>query len=483
MSAGHEAGFGQLAWLDATTQAELVRRKEVRPIELVEAAIARIERVNSQLNAVILPLYEDARRSAPAETLPDGPFRGVPFLLKDLLASYAGARMTGGSAFTREYVAPHDCELVRRLKRAGLIIAGKTNTPELGILPTTEPRLFGATRNPWNVARTTGGSSGGSAAAVAAGLVPAAHANDGGGSIRIPASCCGLFGLKPTRGRVPLGPDLGDVMGGLVAEHVVTRSVRDSAALLDAVAGPEPGDPYAVTPPARPFAREVGTPPGKLHIGFTTKAPTGVPVHADCVRAVEDTAKLCAALGHEVEVAAPEINGEMYLDVFIKIWAAGVAWSVAIAEREIERAARAYDFEPLTWSLVEMGRKISAPEYLLAWTALQGLARQVAYFFEKYDMWLTPTLALPPVPLGHFDSPPSNPMAGLWRATEFVAFTPFANITGQPAMSVPLFWNAEGLPIGTHFVGRFGVEAALFRLAAQLEEARPWAGRQPPICA
>jgi amidase len=483
MSAGQKLELDELGWLDATAQAALLRRKEMKPIELVEAAIARIERVNPKLNAVILPLYDDARSAARAEYLPHGPFRGVPYLIKDLLASYAGARISGGSAFTRDFVASHDSELVRRLKRAGLIIVGKTNTPELGILPTAEPKLFGATRNPWNTSRTTGGSSGGSAAAVAAGLVPAAHANDGGGSIRIPASCCGLFGLKPTRGRVPLGPDLGDVMGGLVAEHAVTRSVRDSAALLDAVAGPETGDPYTAPPPARPFAQEVGASPGKLRIGFTAKAPTGVPVHSDCVRAVEDAAKLCAELGHAVEEATPEIHGALYLDVFIKVWAAGVAWSVSLAEYETRRTARAEDFEPLTWALVEMGRKISSPEYLLAWTALQGLARRIAQFFDRYDIWLTPTLALPPVPLGHFDSPPTDPLAGLRRATEFVAFTPFANITGQPAMSVPLFWNAEGLPIGTHFVGRFGDEATLFRLAAQLEQARPWARRRPPVFA
>ena len=483
MSAGHTIKLDEFTWMDATEQAELVRRKAVKPIELVEAAIARIGRVNPQLNAVVLPLYEDARRSAMAENLPTGPFCGVPYLLKDLLASYAGARMTGGSAFTRDFVATHDSELVRRLKRSGLVIIGKTNTPELGILPTAEPRLFGATRNPWNLGCTTGGSSGGSAAAVAAGLVPAAHANDGGGSIRIPASCCGLFGLKPTRGRVPLGPDLGDVMGGLVAEHAVTRSVRDSAALLDAVAGPEPGDPYCASTPTRPFAQEIGARPGRLRIGFSAKAPTGVPVHADCMRADEDAAKLCAELGHEVEEAAPEINGELYQDVFIKVWSAGVAWSVALAEQETRRTAREEDFEPLTWALMEMGRKISAPDYLATWTSLQGLARSVAKFFERHEIWLTPTLALPPVPLGYFDSPASKPLAGLWRATEFVAFTPFANITGQPAMSVPLYWNAEGLPIGAHFMGRFGDEATLFRLAAQLEEARPWAKRRPSVSA
>lgn len=481
MGASRRSQLDELAWLDATAQAELVRRNELKPIELVEAAIARIERVNPQLNAVVFPLYDQARAAAEAENLPVGPFRGVPYLIKDLVASYAGARQTSGSAFLHDFVAPHDSELVRRLKLAGLIITGKTNTPEFGILPTTESRLLGAARNPWDTNRTTGGSSGGSAAAVAAGLVPAAHANDGGGSIRIPASCCGLFGLKPTRARVPLGPDVGDIMGGLVAEHAVTRSVRDSAALLDAVSGPESGDPYAVAPPVRPFTSEVSIPPGRLHIGFTSKAPAEVAVHPDCVHAVENAAELCAALGHAVEEAAPAINGAMFRDVFVNVWAAGVAWTVAAAERATLRKARPEDFEPLTWALVEMGRKISAVDYLLAWSALQGISRGVARFFEVYDLWLTPTLAQPPLPLGHFDSPPNLPLLGLQRATEFVAFTPFANVTGQPAMSVPLYWNSEGLPVGAHFVGRFGDEAMLFRLAAQLEQARPWSMRRPPL--
>jgi len=483
MGTVHKSGFDELAWLDATAQADLVRRKEVKPSELVEAAIARIERFNPQLNAVILPLYEQARAAAQSENLPDGPLRGVPYLVKDLVASYGGARQTSGCTFLRDFVAPHDSELVRRLKRSGLIIVGKTNTPEFGILPTTEPHLFGAAHNPWNLNRTTGGSSGGSAAAVAAGLVPVAHANDGGGSIRIPASCCGLFGLKPTRARVPLGPDVGDIMGGLVAEHAVTRSVRDSAALLDAVAGAEPGDPYAAPPTARPFLEEVGTAPERLRIGCTAKAPTEVPVHTDCVRAVEDAARLCADLGHAVEEAAPTIDGEMFRNVFVNVWAAGVAWSVAAAERQTGRQARPEDFETLTWALVEMGRKISAVDYMLSWAALQGMCRGIAEFFETYDMWLTPTLAQPPTLLGHFDSPGSTPLLGLRRATEFVAFTPFANVTGQPAMSVPLYWNAEGLPVGAHFTGRFGDEAGLFRLAAQLEQARPWAQRRPAVSA
>lgn len=273
----------ELAFLDATAQAELVRRKEVTPLELVDAAIERVERVNPSLNAVVTPMYDLARESA-AGGLPDGPFTGVPFLLKDLFASYAGVRMTFGSEFLRDFVPDHDSELVARLKRAGLVTIGKTNTPEFGILPTAEPTLFGPCRNPWDTGRSTGGSSGGSAAAVAAGMAPMAHANDAGGSIRIPASCCGVFGLKPTRARNPLGPDIGDVFGGIVVEHAVTRSVRDSAALLDATSGPDTGDPYWAPPPQRPFIQEVGAGPGRLKIAVVTESPMGGPVHEDCGR-------------------------------------------------------------------------------------------------------------------------------------------------------------------------------------------------------
>jgi amidase len=472
-----------LTRLDATAQAELVRKKEVKPIELVDAAIDRIERVNPRLNAVVTPMYDQARALAGAGAIPEGPFTGVPFLLKDLMAGYAGVRMTAGSRFLRDLVPDHDSELVRRLKRAGVVILGKTNTPELGILPTTEPVLFGPTRNPWDPTRTTGGSSGGSAAAVAARLVPMAHANDGGGSIRIPASCCGVFGLKPTRARNPLGPDVGDVMSGLVAEHAVTLSVRDSAALLGATAGPDLGDPYWAPPPARPFLEEVGADPGRLRIAFTTAAATDVPVHADCVAAVRDAARLCESLGHVVEDAAPEVNGDLLTQSFITLWASGCAWVVESLALMTGRTPEADQFEPLTWALYQMGRGQTAPAYLMALTMVQMVSRQIAQFFTRYDVWLTPTLGEPPVPLGTFDSPPDTPLAGLFRAAAFVPFTPICNVTGQPAMSMPLFWNAAGLPIGTHFVGRFGDEATLFRLAAQLEAAQPWISRRPPICA
>jgi amidase len=468
--------------LDATAQAELVRRREVKAIELVDAAIERIERLNPTINAVVTPMYEQARAAATGE-LPDGPFAGVPFLLKDIFASYAGVRMTSGSTFLRDFVPDHDSELVIRLKRAGLIVLGKTNAPEFGLIPTTEPSLFGPTRNPWDTGRTPGGSSGGAAAAVAAGMVPAAHGNDGGGSIRIPASCCGLFGLKPTRARNPAGPDYGDILGGLAIDHALTRSVRDSAALLDVTSGPDVGDPYWAPPPARPFLQEVGADPGRLRIAFNTEAPTGAAVHADCISAVHEAAALCADLGHEVMEAAPLVLGEMLVQPFITVWAAGCAMAIDGLAFLTGRTATQDQFEPLTWALYEMGCRTSASAYLLAVTVLQRVARDIGHFLVDYDVWLTPTLTEPPVPLGTFDSPPGKPLQGFDRAVEFCPFTPIANFTGQPAMSVPLFWNADGLPIGTQFYGRFGDEATLFRLAAQLEEARPWAGRRPPISA
>src|SRR5262245_35994670 len=470
----------EVASLDAMAQAELVRSKDLKAEELTDAAITRAERLNPALNAIITPIFESARLYA-AGPLVEGAFTGVPFLLKDLLASLAGVKMASGSRFSRDLVPDRDSELVARFKRAGLVIIGKTNTPEFGILPTTEPLVFGPTRNPWDTTRSTGGSSGGSAAAVAAGIVPAAHANDGGGSIRIPAFCCGVFGLKPTRARNPLGPGLGDMFGGLVSEHVVTRSVRDSAALLDVTAGPEPGDPYWAPPTARPFLQEVGIDPGNLRIAFTPAAPTGEPVHSDCEYAVRDAAFVCATLGHEIEEDAPVINVERTNKAFMTVWAAGCAWTIDGMARVTGQTPASDCFEPGTWALYEMGKRRTAPQYLRAVQVLQSASRVVARFFDRYDVWLTPTLAEPPLPLGSFDSPPEDSMRGMRRAGAFAPFTPICKITGQPAMSVPLFWNRDGLPIGSHFVGRFGDEATLFRLAAQLETARPWAAKLPVV--
>ena len=470
-----------LASLDATAQAELVRRRDVKPIELVDAAIARIERVDPSLNAVVTPMYEQARMAALDP--PDGPFRGVPFLLKDLQAMCAGARYTAGCRLLADFVAPVDTELVTRLRAAGLVIVGKTNTPELGILPTTEGALLGSARNPWDPSRSTGGSSGGSAAAVAARLVPFAHANDGGGSIRIPASCCGVFGLKPTRARNPLGPLVGDVLTGLVVEHAITRSVRDSAALLDATAGDDPGAPYSAPPLARPLREEIGAPPGRLRIAFTTAAPTGAAVDPDCVAAVHDAAALCAALGHHVEATSAPVSGDLITAAFVTVWTVGVTWSVESMARLTGRTVTRETVEALTWALAEAGRQRSGADYLTAIQMLQEVGRAVAGFMRDWDVWLTPVVAEPPPPLGTFDSTPDDPLAGFLRSAQFVPFTPIANATGQPAMSVPLYWNAAGLPIGTHFMGRVGDEATLFRLASQLESARPWTDRRPPISA
>src|SRR5689334_13863554 len=421
-----QAQADEFATLEATAQAEQVLRKAVKPIELVEAAIKRIERINPAINAVVTPMYDLAREAADAG-LPEGPFTGVPFLLKDLLAAYAGVRMSSGSQFLSDFVPPIDSELTARHKRAGLVVVGKTNTPEYGILPTTEPSLFGASRNPWDTTRTTGGSSGGSAAAVAAGLVPMAHANDGGGSIRIPASCCGVFGLKPTRARNPLGPYFGDMFSGLVAEHAVTRSVRDSAALLDASAGPMPGDPYYAPPQSRAFIEEVGAPVGKLRIALTTQSATGTPVHPDCVRAAHDAAALCAELGHEVAEAAPAINGELYMQSFMALWSAGTTWTIDGFARLLGREPQEDQFEPGTWVLYQQGKQTKAADYLSALQWLQGLGREVAQFMTDYDVWLTPTLGLPPLPVGSFDAQPDAPLAGMKQATVFVPFTPLCN--------------------------------------------------------
>jgi amidase len=470
-----------IAFLDGTAQADLVRRKQVKPIELVDAAIERIERLNPTLNAVVTPMYDEAREVA-SGPLPDGPFAGVPYLLKDLGAEYAGSRLAEGSALLGDYVSDHDTELVARLKRAGLIVLGKTNTPEFGLLPTTEPRLFGPTRNPWDTSRTAGGSSGGSGAAVGAAMVPMAHGNDGGGSIRIPASCCGVFGLKPTRARTPLGPDLAEDWHGLVIGHALTRSVRDSAILLDATSGPDLGDPYWAPPQGRPFIEEVGADPGHLRIAFTSDA-AGVAVHPDCVAAVMDAAALCSDLGHDVVETSPALDQERITLSVIGLIAASTTAQVDYWAHRVGRTPTEELLEPYTWALYQAGQQRLASEYILGVHDLQRLSRDVARFLLDFDVWLTPTLAEPPPPLGSFDPTAANPLQGLTRSAIFMPFTPICNITGQPAMSVPLYWNADGLPVGAHFAARFGDEAALFRLAAQLEQARPWADRRPPISA
>ena len=472
-------GFAEYVDYDGLGLAELVRTRAVAVTEVLEAAIARIERLNPALNAVVTKVYDEARGEAQALDLA-APLAGVPFLLKDLGGAQAGVPLSAGSRFFAHAPASADAEIVTRHKRAGLMILGRTNTPEFGLSATTEPVLFGPTRNPWDPTRTAGGSSGGSAAAVAARMVPLAHASDGGGSIRIPAACCGLFGLKITRNRNTLAPYAGESLAGCSVEHVVSRSVRDSAAALDATAGPAPGDPYFAAPPARPFLAEVGAPPDRLRIALTTKAFGGAPVHPDCVAATEAAARLCEELGHIVEEAAPAFDVEGLDANYNRIFAVGATANIQLRARAIGKELNPEAFERVTWAMVEMGRSISAPDYVMMVNRLHGISREIAAFFETYDALLTPSLAEPPVELGVLDMMSDDLAAYTERLWRFTPFTYPFNVTGQPAMSVPLSWNAAGLPIGVHFVGRYGDEATLFRLAAQLEQARPWADRRPP---
>lgn len=471
----------ELATLDATGQAELVRRGDVCATELIEAAIERIELLNPRLNAVVTPLYEHARQAVRANP-PTGPFHGVPFLLKDLIVEIEGTPFSEGSVFLRDNVSGYTSELVTRLRRAGLVILGRTNTPEFGMAPACEPVLHGPTRNPWNPAYSTSGSSGGSAAAVASGMVPMAHGNDLGGSLRFPASACGLFGLKPTRARNPLGPEYGDAVGGWAVEHALTVSVRDSAALLDATAGPAPGDPYPAPPQARPYAGEVGTDPGRLRIAYSPRTPSGEPGHPDCVAALEDAVALCASLGHElVQADLPGLDGAAGAAIGT-VFEAATAWIIHYWIRHQGREPGPDELEPLTRAYWEAGQRVSAADYLLAVEDLHAFSRTVAAFLTTFDAWLTPTMSEPPALIGEITSTQQQPLRAAERGGRTVAYPlVVANITGNPAMSLPLWWNADGLPIGVHVLGRYGDEATLFRLAGQLEATRPWAHRRPPI--
>ncbi len=466
-----------LADLGAAAQAELIRSGAATPRELVDAAIARIERFNPELGAVILPMYEQAR--ATCEDAPHGPFRGVPIVIKDLGATVGGVPQAMGMLpLKRAHYAPAgDSHLVAALRRAGFVLLGKTNTSELGIVPAAEPLAWPPTKNPYDATRGSGGSSGGSACAVAAGMVPIAHANDGGGSIRIPASICGLFGLKPSRGRVSLYPAPGDA--GLVAEHVVTRSVRDSAAVLDLLAGMMPGDPYTAPAQLRPYTAELTAPVQRLRIGFATRHPSVdggvVESHPDCVAAVHHTAKLLADLGHHVEPAEiPETHDPEFVPRFLTLWFVSVATRIDEVSNLLGRRVLETEVEPLTWALSELGRMITAPAYANAWTWVHAATRNIAAFFTRYDLWLTPTVTSPPVPLGTFSSPADDPLKGIMNAGDFAPFTAVFNATGQPACSLPLFHNAQGLPIGVQLAAAYGREDLLLRTAAQLEAAQPF---------
>jgi amidase len=469
-----------LAHLDATAQAELVRSGEASPRELIEAAIERIEVLNGDLNAVIHPLFEKAL----AADLADGPFHGVPMVVKDLLCATEGDPYHYGMSFLKklDWRADADTWLASRFRQAGFAIVGRTNTPELGILPTTESEAYGPARNPWDTSRSTGGSSGGSAAAVASGMVPVAHANDGGGSIRIPASACGLVGLKPSRGRVSMAP-IGDFASGLGADLCVSRSVRDTAALLEWVADPPPGDPYAAPARARAYTEEVGADPGRLRIGLMTSAPGGqVEVHPDCVAAAEGAARLLESLGHDVEPSYPPVlDDPTSVEYFMVRWSSAVAAGLDFWSLSTGRPIGEDDVEPLTWALAERGRSHSAAEYLGAVGYAQIVSRAgAAWWAGGFDLLLTPTMAVPPVEIGTMGSGRGeDPMLPIVRATPCAIFTASFNISGQPAISLPLHVGGDGVPIGVQLVAGYGREDVLLRIAAQLEEAAPWADRLP----
>lgn len=474
----------EYARFDGIKLAELVRSKEVKASELAELALQAIEKVNPELNAVIGLIIQKSDQIKD-ENLPDGPFKGVPFLIKDLVVHAAGVPCDSGSRLFENVVLDFDTELMARFKKAGLVTIGRTNTPEFGLNVTTEPVLHGPSKNPWDTSKITGGSSGGSSAAVAARIVPWAHANDGGGSIRIPASCCGLVGLKPSRGRVSLGPDFAEAVLGLAVEHAVTRTVRDSAAMLDAVHGAAVGDPYIIALPSRSYLEEVSTPPGNLKIAFTTTGWDGSKSDPACIEAVEETAKLLETLGHKVEEAAPQFDFESLLNAAVPAWTGWVAGAVEMARALLGREPSEDKLEATTWACYQHGlKKVSGLDVLNSLAVFNQINRAVGAFMQEYEVILTPTLHAPPVELGYYNANDESLDAKGWIDKLFCGFAMFTglfNVTGQPAISLPLHQSEAGLPIGVHFAGRFGDESTLLRLAGQLEQAKPWIDRKPPV--
>lgn len=467
--------------LDATAQADLVRRGEVTARQLTQASIDRIEAVDGEVNAVIHRRFEKALAEADEAGAGGGLFAGVPFLVKDLSAETAGDPQHNGNRALKEagYTAPADCWLTARYKRAGFVVVGRTNTPELGLVPVTEPHAYGPSRNPWDLDRSPGGSSGGSAAAVAAGMVAVAHASDGGGSIRIPASMCGLVGLKPSRGRMSLGPDRDE--SGLSVQNVVARSVRDVAALLDCSHGPGPGDMVVAPPPSRPYVDELGERPTGLRIGMLAATPNGT-LHADCEAAVRSAAGILGGLGHHVAEEHPAAlddpdNGRR----FIARWAVNCRLSVLGLGDLIGREIGPDDVEPLTWAMASVGAATSALDYAKAVLECSRFTRKLATFWEDHDLLLTPTLGEPPPRVGELEPPADDPFATQAHTAALVPFTTHFNVTGQPAISLPLHVNGDGLPIGVQLVAAYGREDLLIRVAAQLEEAAPWADRRPVL--
>ena len=478
-----------LAWVDGVGQAELVRTGEVAAAEVVEAAIARIERVNPMINAIATPLYDKARREASAPDLRERPLGGVPYVLKDHLSGSAGDPMYEGMRFLRDlgWVERADSHVVTRYRDGGFVLVGKANLPELAMSITTESVAYGPCRNPWDTTRSVGGSSGGSAAAVAAGLVPIAHATDAGGSIRIPSSMCGVVGLKPSRGRTSQGPALGDVWSsGSWHVHAITRSIRDTAAVLDVTSGYLAGDPFTAPPPTRPFATEVGADPGRLRVGFMARTPVGFSgLHDECRQAVVATAHLLESLGHHVEEAHPQSIDQMAdapMEAFVGVAGSGVAWMLDRWSRITGREIGPDDVEPYTWALVQLSKDLTGSQLLEALEAIIAAGRSFAgWWDEGYDLLVTPTIAVPPYELGFLDASPENPLESLLKAGAVTPYTGAYNMSGQPAVSLPLHWSAEGLPIGVQLGAAYGREDVLLRVGSQLETAQPWADRRPPV--
>lgn len=491
--------FEEYRKYDALGLAELIRKKAVSASELVEVAVTRAESVNPTINAIVQPLYDMAREMA-GKADPDSPFAGVPFLVKDLALEIAGTPRRSGCRGYRDYVSKADSYIVERYRKAGLSFLGKTNTPEFGLTPFTEPQAHGATRNPWNIGHTAGGSSGGSAAAVAAGITPMASASDGGGSIRIPASCCGLFGLKPSRGRISLGPQTGEGWSGAVMEHCVSRSVRDSAALLDAIQGPAPGDPFIIQPPEKPYLETIGEAPGQLRIGMSIAHTLGQEVEPDCMLAVEKTAQLLESLGHHVETAPLPFQQEDLTETFLTMVCGEAAADIDTLSEYLGRPARPGDVEPSTWAMVMLGRGFSAKDYAYQRRKWNEIARRLGVFHQQYDLLLTPTVSRTPFRIGTLQPTTAEkrllsvvstfnlerllkarvgPLAE--KIFAYIPYTAPSNITGQPSMSVPMHWTEDGLPVGVMFTAPVGREDVLFRLAAQLEEAKPWMKKVPEV--
>jgi len=495
------AGFKYYDKYDAMGLAELVKKKKVKASELLEEAVSRIENHNTAVNAVICKMYDSAKKLA-EKPMPAAPFAGVPFLVKDILHMVAGVPSTEGTRALKNYIPEEENEIVKRYRNAGLLIMGKTNVPEFGLMGYTESILYGPCRNPWDTGRTPGGSSGGSAAAVASGMVPMASGTDGGGSIRIPASYCGLFGMKPTRGRTPLGPFIGESWQGATVAGVISRSVRDTAAMLDILSVPDPGAPYIIPSPVLPYLKEIQKKPGRLRIGFSTRTILNSKVHPECIKAVEETAALCEKLGHTVIRDEPELDGKAIAFSYLMMYMGEVAADIDMIEELTGEKTKMSNYELITWFLRMMGKTYSAGEFVREMRVWNTIARSFSRFFETYDLYLTPVTADPPLKIGELQPKTSERiMAGiasrlglgkLMKASGMInklseatfekfPFTQIVNLAGLPAMTVPLHWTADRLPCGVQFIGRFGDEATLFRLAAQLEKSKPWFDKRPEL--